>query len=159
MKAQSTVLQDFERLNQMMKLMIDTVSDPAALQREQAFRERVERDAAAHLREHTQRVVKTLTDVTLKQFTEQATMVGRTAVDFIGMIGRAMAYIPPAERMGQVGGVDLDYLPTGVKDALKILAQETPYRPITTKAGPFALVGQWISDDLRRQESEGSPTP
>ena len=41
MKAQSTVLQDFERLNNMMKHVLDTVSDPAALQREQAYKARV----------------------------------------------------------------------------------------------------------------------
>ena len=45
MKAQRTILQDFERLNNIMKHVLDTVSDPAALQREQAYKARVDRDA------------------------------------------------------------------------------------------------------------------
>jgi hypothetical protein len=38
MKAQSTVLQDFERLNKMMKEFIDTVDAPAMLQRWQQYK-------------------------------------------------------------------------------------------------------------------------
>jgi hypothetical protein len=40
MKAQSTVLQDVERLYNVVKHVLDTVSDPAALQREQAYKAR-----------------------------------------------------------------------------------------------------------------------
>ncbi len=50
-EALSGVLQDFEHINNAMKrmmdamnLVIDTVSDPAALQREQAYKVRVDRD-------------------------------------------------------------------------------------------------------------------
>jgi hypothetical protein len=51
MKAQSTVLQDFECLSKLMQQVIDAVSDPAALQREQAYKARVDRDAAETLQQ------------------------------------------------------------------------------------------------------------
>jgi hypothetical protein len=43
-KAQSTVLQDVERVHKIMQQVIDISGDPAALQREQAFKERLERE-------------------------------------------------------------------------------------------------------------------
>jgi hypothetical protein len=46
MKAQSTVLQDVERLNKLMQQVIDFFDPQAALQREQAYKARVEREAA-----------------------------------------------------------------------------------------------------------------
>jgi hypothetical protein len=61
MKAQSTVLQDFERLNQLMQRVIDTVSDPAALQREQAYKARVDRDAAKTLQQSITKAQEQLT--------------------------------------------------------------------------------------------------
>jgi hypothetical protein len=49
LKAQSTVLQDFERFNRTMKLAVDTFADPAAIERERAYRARVDRDTTALL--------------------------------------------------------------------------------------------------------------
>jgi hypothetical protein len=46
MKAQSTVLQDVERLTKMMQQVIAFVDQQAVLQREQAYKAQVERDAA-----------------------------------------------------------------------------------------------------------------
>jgi hypothetical protein len=44
MKAQSTVLQDVERFNKIMQQVIDFVDPQAQLQREQAYRDRVDRE-------------------------------------------------------------------------------------------------------------------
>jgi hypothetical protein len=49
MKAQSTALQDFERLNKLMPQVIDFVNPEVQLKREQAFQGRIERDAAAQI--------------------------------------------------------------------------------------------------------------
>ena len=46
LKAQSTVLQDVERLSKMMQQVIAFYDPQAVLQREQAYKARVERDAA-----------------------------------------------------------------------------------------------------------------
>jgi hypothetical protein len=97
-KAQSTVLQDFERLNNIMKHVLDTVSDPAALQREQAYKERVDRDANA--------------------------LVDETARGFIALIGSALPYIPADERMNLIHAADL---PSASKETLKDLAEAAFY--------------------------------
>jgi hypothetical protein len=47
MKAQSTVLQDFERHSKIMQQVIDFFNPQAQLQREQAYKERFERDMKA----------------------------------------------------------------------------------------------------------------
>ena len=47
MKAQSAVLQDFERYSKIMQQVIDFFDPKAQLQREQAYKERVERDLKA----------------------------------------------------------------------------------------------------------------
>jgi CTP:molybdopterin cytidylyltransferase MocA len=98
MKAQSAVLQDFERLNNIMKHVLDTVSDPAALQREQAYKERVDRDANA--------------------------LVDETARGFIALIGSALLYIPADERMNLIHAADL---PSASKETLKNLAEAASY--------------------------------
>jgi hypothetical protein len=97
MKAQSTVLQDFEPLNQIMKQVIDTVSDPAALQREQAYRERVDRDAHAQVDETTR--------------------------GFTALIGNILPYIPPNEWMRLINAADL---PSASKEILRGLAEAAP---------------------------------
>jgi hypothetical protein len=84
MKAQSTVLQDFERLSKLMQQVIDTVSDPAALQREQAFRARVERDAAETLQKGITKAVSEATKDYLP------ILVGTAQ-----LIGQMMRYIDP----------------------------------------------------------------
>jgi hypothetical protein len=101
LKAQSTVLQDFARLNEMMKRVIDTLSDPAALQQEEAYRERVGRDAAAQL--------------------------DKTARGFIALIGSAMPYIPSDERRRLIAAADLS---TADQETLNGLAEVAPYQPI-----------------------------
>jgi hypothetical protein len=105
LKAQSTVLQDFARLNEMMKRVIDTLSDPAALQREQAYKERVDRDAAAQL--------------------------DKTISRFIALIGSAMPYIPSDERMRLIAAADLS---TADQETLNGLAEAAPYRPLASAA-------------------------
>jgi len=97
-KVQSTVLQDFERLNNIMKHVLDTVSAPAALQREQAYKERVDRDANA--------------------------LVDETARGFIALIGSALPYIPADERMNLIHAADL---PSASKETLKDLAEAASY--------------------------------
>jgi hypothetical protein len=103
--AQSTVLQDFARLNEMMKRVIDTLSDPAALQREQAYKERVDRDAAAQL--------------------------DKTVSGFIALIGSAMPYIPADERMRLIAAAELS---TAHQETLNGLAEAAPYRPLASAA-------------------------
>jgi hypothetical protein len=51
MKAQSTVLQDLERHNKIMQQVIDFFDPTAQLQREQAYKARVDRDAAETLQQ------------------------------------------------------------------------------------------------------------
>jgi hypothetical protein len=65
MKAQSTVVQDFERLSKLMQQVIDTMSDPAALQREQAYKARVDRDATETLQQSITKAQEQLTTSSL----------------------------------------------------------------------------------------------
>jgi CTP:molybdopterin cytidylyltransferase MocA len=98
MKAQSAILQDFERLNSILKHVLETVSDPAALQREEAYRARVDRDANAQL--------------------------DKTARGFTALIGSALAYIPDDVRMNLIHAADL---PSASKETLKNLAEAASY--------------------------------
>jgi hypothetical protein len=59
MKAQSTVLQDFERLNTLMKQVIDVVNPEAQLKHEQAFQARLERETDHRLQEMATEVIRT----------------------------------------------------------------------------------------------------
>jgi hypothetical protein len=78
MKAQSTVLQDFERLNKLMQQVIDVVDPEAQLKREQAYRARADRDMDDLRHEMSQRAQK------LGQYVEE--MQKRLVVDIVEMI-------------------------------------------------------------------------
>src|SRR5262249_58952175 len=101
LKAQSTVLQDFERLNKTMKLVIDTVDAPAMLQRMQSYQALVNAYSAAEVR--------------------------KTTRDFITFIGRALPYTAPSKRMSLIDAADLD---VEYKQVLKEFAQGAPYLSI-----------------------------
>jgi hypothetical protein len=59
MKAQSTVLQDVERLHKLMQQVIDFVDPQRQLQREQAFQVRLERETNHRLQEMATEVMQT----------------------------------------------------------------------------------------------------
>ena len=164
-EALSGVLQDFERLNKVMKTVIDTVSDPAALQREQAYKERVDRDVEDFKKDYA------------KQFAEQSTKdiasVRQAHEEIIGelfgLIGYMTLFVPPDQRMTRLDSVNL---PSTLKDRLQAFMREAPhtYGPVLTgvaktsrAAYSFFSMGQgaFISEPIPppRGPPEGTASP
>jgi hypothetical protein len=134
MKAQSTVLQDFERLNNMMKHVLDTVSDPAALQREQAYKARVDRDADALVKEQAKQITeKSTQDVALVR-QEHNEVVGQ----FARLIGYMVPFVPPDWRVTGLDSVELD---PAIRSSLQALVRDAPYVPGPFLAGGFLKTG------------------
>jgi hypothetical protein len=100
MKVLTTALQEFERLIKTMKLVIDTVGDPAGLQREQAFRERIERDAAAR--------IETMTAQVQRNAKQVVDGMAKLARDAFGTIAHMVAYLPPEQAQRLIETSDLD---------------------------------------------------
>jgi hypothetical protein len=102
--AQSTMLQDGERLNKMMQQMMKeviTVVDPEAqLKRERAYKERAERDAAARVeaikeeaQQHVELLYQRLRDLSLQGFS---------------FIGQLLVYLPAPQQEHLIETSDLD---------------------------------------------------
>jgi hypothetical protein len=142
LKAQSTVLQDFERLNKTMKLVIDTVSDPAALQREQAYKERVDRDATALVA----RQVKEAEEKGKRTVSEVRDADSDLLHDFFGLTGRLLPFVPPDVRRTLI---DATTLSPQTKDLLHDLEASAP---------PMMLgeVRRWADSESTRQLPLGS---
>ena len=118
LKAQSTLLQDSERLDNRMKLVIDTASPPASLQREQAYYERVQRDATALLQAQEQQFA-----AQRKEMVEQLNIARKTTIALTILIGKTLPFIPADERVTLIDAVDL---PTEFRRALKTFAENAP---------------------------------
>jgi hypothetical protein len=146
LKAQSTVLQDFERVYRTMKLAVDTFSDPAALQREQAFRERVVRDTAALLEGQARQFTEQH-----KETVEQLNIANKTTAGLTILIGRALPFIPTDERVKLIEAADL---PIEFKGTLKALAEDAPSHfvllsgSVRTRSALTVAALQSISADL-----------
>lgn len=120
LKVQSTVLQDFERLNKAMKLMLDTVSDPAALQREQAYKARVDRDVAALL-EQQARELGEKGQQTVEQVRHRYLDVLGGAMNFIATL---LLYVSFEHRTELIETAKLS---PSIKTSLRRFAREAPY--------------------------------
>jgi hypothetical protein len=127
MKSLTTALQESERLSKTMKLVVDTVGDPAVLQREQAYRERMERDAAARIETVTAQV---------QQNAEQVIEgMAKLTLDAFGMIGHLLAYLPPEQAQRLIGTSRLD---SDMKAHMSQLLREEPQESI----GRIQTLGQ-----------------
>jgi hypothetical protein len=101
---QSTVLQDFDRLNQLMKRVMDTVGDPAALERERAYRARVERDTTALLEQQS----KELTQKGQQAVQRIDEFYFPLATGALVLIALMLPYVPPDVRSRLIEESDLD---------------------------------------------------
>lgn len=124
MKAQSTVLQDFERLNKVMQQVVDIAGDPAALQREQAYKARMDRDVQDLLKR-----MQTAFEDTLKQSTaqtqEQTTQAfSREISGVLKLIYNLLPFVAPELRQTLIKAAGL---PTYLKEQLQELARSRPY--------------------------------
>jgi hypothetical protein len=117
MKAQSTVLQDFERHSKLMKQMIDTVDAPAMLDRMQKYRQIVDIEVEQLAQQ-------------LHQLTHDKDRLHQFAGDVLisfGMVsGQAMCFLPHDQRMRLV---DLPLVEPHLKRLLQILSNAAPYLP------------------------------
>ncbi len=144
MKAQSTVLENFERLNKQMKEVIDTVDAPAMLKRMQAYKEIVELE-----RQQLTAQVRRETNENLQQVRED---VGNLVGDFYVVISSMMRFIPPAQRLALIEASDL---PTRFKQGLKKLADAAPYLPTGEKPStPNTLPVDFINALMMLAERE-----
>jgi len=160
-EAQSTVLQDFERLNKTMKLVLDTVADPAALQREQAYKAWVDRDADALVKEQAKQITeKSTQDVALVR-QEHNEVVGQLA----RLIGYIMPFAPPDWRMTGLDAVELD---PAIKSSLQALMRDAPYTYVAVRTGGAAYSSLsmgggrvLISEPIPppNEPQEGTPSP
>jgi len=166
MKAQSTVLQDFERLNNLMKHVLDTVSDPAALQREQAYKARVDRDVEDFKKDYAKQVAEQSTqDIALVRQKHEE-IIG----ELFGLIGYMTPFVPPDRRMTRLDSVNLH--PT-LKDRLQTFMRDAPvYEPLLTGVvvrtggaaySSFSMGGErvTISEPILplNEPQEGTPPP
>lgn len=123
LKAQSTVLQDFERLNRTMRLVLDTVSDPAALQREQAFKERLERETDACIEQQAKQLIEK-SNQTIAQLRQAYAQVIK---DCARLVGSILPFLYPSLRRAIIAASDL---PPYVKQVLEDVKPTAPYIPI-----------------------------
>jgi hypothetical protein len=135
LKTQSTIFQDFERLNTMMKHAIDTYSDPVALKREQAFRERVTRDAEELMKDQAKQVTeKSAQDVILlsQKYTE-------ITLGLVSLLANAVPFVPPHRRVSMF---DSSTLAPEIKDRLQASVRDAPYalEPLFTSVVATSIV-------------------
>jgi hypothetical protein len=135
MKAQSTVLQDVERLNKLMKQVIDVVDPQTQLQREQAYKVRVERDAAVLL-EQEQKAVEQAHD-----------FYSPLATGALVLITLMLQHLPPEVLRRTIEEGDLDpCLKRYVQDLadtarrLGFIAGSVPFAPSLAQLAEFHLI-------------------
>jgi hypothetical protein len=138
---QSTVLQDFARLNEMMKRVIDTVSDPAVLKREQAYRERVDRDAAALVAQQ----VKEVEEKHVRTVSEVRDAYSDRLHDFINLAGRMLPFVPPDVRRTLI---DATGLSLHTKDVLRELEASAPPMTLDQMRALEAFTRRLLSSSL-----------
>jgi hypothetical protein len=118
MKAQSTVLQDFERLNKMMKEVIDTVDAPAMLQRLKSYKGLVDQEAQDQL--------KRLQTQFQWAMNQTASTTVKDMLGFVKVINYMLPFFPPELRRVLIEESDL---PPYIKEGLLGLARSNPYIP------------------------------
>ncbi len=138
MKAQSTVLQEFERLNQLMQQVIDTADAPAMRERWRQYKLLVEIEST--------QLVQYVRQQMHAQTADGINPVAAMLVDFLMLTGDAMQCIPLHQRRALIDRAKLD---PRLKDMLHMMANEAPYRP----RGP--LLADLIS--LRPQRKPDAP--
>lgn len=171
-EALSGVLQDFEHINNAMKrtmdamkLVIDTASDPAALQREQAYKARVDRDVEDFKKDYAKQVAEESTqDIALVRQKHEE-IIGALA----GLLGSMTPFVPPDRRMMYLASVNLD--PT-LNDRLQALMRDAPYiyeplftsMAVRTRGPGYAFLsmvgGAFISEPIlpSNEPQEGTPS-
>jgi hypothetical protein len=142
MKAQSTVLQDFERLSKLMQQVIDTVDAPAMLERWQKYKEMVEverQQLTAQLRQEADKDVSRINNL------------ARDAIgSFYVFISRTMRFIAPDQRITLIDESDLA---PSFKCGLKKLAEEAPYLPSGNVTTRVLTVDEYIAFHTRPHDS------
>jgi hypothetical protein len=136
MKAQSTVLQDFERLNKLMQQVIDFVDPQKQLQREQAFQARLQRDADDRYKELSKLLAENQ-----KKFVEDVTHAVMQAADgLVKLLCNLLPLVYPPLRQELIEASDL--IPES-KANLQQIAQTMEYTPVTDEASLEALWDRW----------------
>jgi hypothetical protein len=118
-KTLSTVIQDFERLNKTMKLVLDTVNDQVTLQREQAFKERVVRD--------TEYVIQRLLGTDQERHAQTVRAVLQEVGGIVKLVGDMLPFLYPGLRKALIDAADL---PPSIKAQFQQLADGTAYTPV-----------------------------
>jgi hypothetical protein len=148
MKAQSTVLQDFERLNKVMQQVIDMVDAPAMIQRWQSYRALVDQ----HSTEQYQARVTHVTRIAAKTVGE---MLGEQAAQFVILMANTMPFIPPVKRSALIEATEL--LPIW-KQSLQTFAKEAPYQPIDASLPSLWAAGQLLLSNAEpRSQTRSHP--
>jgi hypothetical protein len=117
-KAQSTVLQDFERLNKTMKQVIDTVDAPAMLERWQQYKLLVDALAERQIQELTEKGKQTLEQV------QEAHLTLHTST--FRVLGFMLPFLPSELRRALFETLGF---PPFMGEPLQRLAAEAPYVP------------------------------
>jgi hypothetical protein len=119
-KAQSAVLQDFERHSKLMKQVIDTVDAPAMLDRMQKYRQIVD----IEVEQLAQQLHRLTND---KDRLDELKQFARDAFITFGMVSvRAMCFTPHDQRMRFF---DLPLPEPHLKRLLQIMSKDAPYLP------------------------------
>jgi hypothetical protein len=163
LKAQTTVLQDFERLNKAMKLAIDTLNAPAILEHGEAYKALVDKTTALILEDQARQQAH------ITEF--MGDLHSRTVSGYVGLIGEMLPFIPKDRRMALINSAALNH---PYKDTLQELAEAAsdPYGPLLTgvvvRAGgtglsSFSMAGGrvTISESILplNEPQEGTPSP
>jgi hypothetical protein len=124
MKAQSTVLQDFERLNKMMKQVIDTVDAPAMIERWQKYKSLVDALLDQQIQEFAEQGKQTLEQIQDAHHTLH--------VSTFRLLGFMLPFLPLElrEALFETIGYPDDGHPS-MKEPLQGLAREAQYVPLT----------------------------
>jgi hypothetical protein len=169
MKAQSTVLQDFERLNKVMQQVIDTVDAPAMLERWQKYKALVDVQAeqlAQQLRQQADEITARLAqqlreqaretaNQTVAQFMDRVTEhAAKTMTGLARVAADAMRFIPPDQRMALIDAADLA---PRYKELLRIMADAAPYLPTDTLLSTSRPARQVRLADLVKPPSWAEP--
>jgi hypothetical protein len=156
MKAQNTVLQEFERLNKMMKEVINTVDAPAMLQRMQSYKELVDREANTLLKEQARQFAEQhqarVKQVGILAAEAAGKMLGEQAAHFIISMANAIPFIPPPKRLPLIEAAEL--LPAYKQD-LRKFAEVAPFLPFDTQLKGLCAVG--MNQYLQALHGRGEP--
>jgi uncharacterized coiled-coil protein SlyX len=132
MKAQSTVLQDFERLNKLMKEIIDTVDAPAMIERWQKYKTLVDAQGEQLAQQLGQRVAELesqAVELTIDSHAANSAIrdFTDTIAGFLVLAGLMMRFVPYDKRMALIKASEVG---SPLRERLHTMAEAAPYLPL-----------------------------